>query len=56
MSIINHGQKMYILGLKYALGMIKLKGLNSIEDIEAKIKIEEDMLKIEEIEKERIVV
>lgn len=48
MSIINHGQKMYILGLKYALSMIKLKGLSSIEDIEAKIKIEEEILKGEE--------
>ena len=45
MSNLDHGQKMYILGLKYALGMIRLKGLNSIEDIEAKIKIEEEILK-----------
>lgn len=45
MNSLDHGQKMYILGLKYALGMIKLKGLNSIEDIEAKIKIEEEILK-----------
>ena len=45
MNSLGHGQKMYILGLKYALGMIKLKGLNSIEDIEAKIKIEEEILK-----------
>lgn len=45
MNSLDHGQKMYILGLKYALGMIKLKGNEAIQEIEAKIRIEEEILK-----------
>ena len=46
---LKHGQAMYVLGLTYAIGIIKLYGDKALQELEQKLKQEQEAL--DEMEK-----
>ena len=48
-NTLKHGQTMYVLGLEYAIGIIKIYGDQSLQELEEKLKQEQAVL--DEMEK-----
>ena len=47
-TLIKHGQTMYVLGLTYAIGIIKIYGDRALQELEQKLKQEQaDLDKME---------
>lgn len=43
-NALKHGQTMYVLGLTYAIGIIKIYGDKSLQELEQKLKQEQEVL------------
>jgi len=43
-NALRHGQTMYVLGLTYAIGIIKIYGDKSLQELEEKLKQEQAIL------------
>lgn len=43
-NTLKHGQVMYVLGLTYAIGIIKIYGDKSLQELEQKLKQEQAIL------------
>ena len=43
-NTLKHGQRMYVLGLTYAIGIIKIYGDKSLQELEEKLKQEQETL------------
>ena len=43
-NTLKHGQSMYVLGLEYAIGIIKIYGDKSLQELEEKLKQEQAIL------------
>ena len=48
-NTLKHGQRMYVLGLTYAIGIIKIYGDQALQELEKKLKQEQAVL--DEMEK-----
>ena len=43
-NTLKHGQTMYVLGLEYAIGIIKIYGDKALQELEEKLKQEQESL------------
>ena len=43
-NTLKHGQSMYVLGLTYAIGIIKIYGDKALQELEEKLKQEQAVL------------